>query len=195
MRGLVRSFALVLVLSPASCRSKPSPEQPPAGSASAAHASATSAPSSEDPPSPREGPRNTARLARCGWGSLKVDPGVEAPPWAIALVDIEVSHPTKGLRITALELAGGGIAAEAGERRTLRVQDGAVRFSFSAAETHELESTLPVGSSRLRAATALDRPAKAIAAHKPTHCTVVLSDSSGEELVATGPVDPAWENE
>jgi hypothetical protein len=194
MRGLVRSFTLVLALSPASCRSKPAPEQPLAESASAALASAPSAPWGADP-SPLEGPRNTARLARCGWGSLKVDPGVEAPPWAIALVDVEVLHPTKGLRVTALELGGSKIAAEAGERRTLRVQDGAVRFSFSAAETHEIESTLPVGSARLRAATALDRPAKAIAAHKPTHCSVVLTDSNGEELVAAGPLDPAWENE
>jgi hypothetical protein len=194
MRGLVGSFAVVLSLSPAGCRSKAPPEQLPSASGSAALASATPAPSSEEPALP-EGPRNTARLARCGWGSLKVEPGVEAPPWAIALVDIDVLHPTKGLQITEIELAGSGVVAESGERKTLRVQDGAVRFSFSAAETHEIGTLLPVGPSRLRAAAALDRPAKTIAAHKPTRCTVVLSEAGGQQLVASGPLDPMWENE
>ena len=193
MRGLAGSFAFLLVLSPAGCRTKPSPEKLPTGGTSAALSSATAAPSSEEPPS--EGPRNTVRLARCGWGPLKVDPGVEAPPWAIALVDIDVLHPTKGLKITEIELAGSGVVAESGERKTLRVQDGAVRFSFSAAETHEIEKVLPLGPARLRAATALDRTAKVIAQRKPTRCTVVLAEASGEQLVASGPLDPMWENE
>jgi hypothetical protein len=124
-----------------------------------------------------------------------VDPGIDAPPWAIALVDIDVLHPTKGLSVTEIELAGSGVVAESGQRKTLRVQDGAVRFSFSAAETHEIAPMLPVGQSRLRAATALDRSAKAISARKPTRCTVLLSEASGEQLVISGPLDPMWENE
>src|SRR5262245_21361133 len=103
MRGLAWSFALVLPLLPAACRTKPSPERAPIASASAALAAA---PSSEEPA--QEGPRNTVRFARCGWGPLKVDRGVDAPPWAIALVDIDVLHPTKGLSVTEIELAGSG---------------------------------------------------------------------------------------
>lgn len=194
MRGHVLSLTVVLSLSPVGCRSKPSPDQTPSGGASAAHDTETRPTASEDPPS-SEGAPNTARLARCGWGELKVDPGVEAPPWAIALVDIEVQHPTKELRITALELAGSEVVAKSGERKTLRVQDGAVRYSLAASDTHEIGAVLPVGTFRLRAASALDRPAKAILPRKPTRCTVALAEADGRELVATGPVDPAWENE
>jgi hypothetical protein len=192
------------------CRSHPENAAPGSGSttplASATPlAPGTRGPSAEEPTEPSAAPElppwttgtgAATRLARCGWGALKVDPGVEAPAWAIALVDIDAKQALKGLRVTALELStASDVVAKLGNRATLRVQEGAVRYSYTAANTREVEPALSAGTYRLRAAAALDRPRKQIAPRKPTRCSVVLTDDSGSQFVASTTADPEWENE
>jgi hypothetical protein len=122
--------------------------------------------------------------------------GADEIPWAIALVDVELPAPTRGLHVTALELSGDhGIAAKLGDRATLRVQEGALGFSYAAAGTRELGDALPAGKFRLRAAAALDHPKKHIAPQKPITCSVALTDDADRTLVASGNADPEWQNE
>jgi hypothetical protein len=138
----------------------------------------------------------TAKLIRCGWGPTSANAGAEDPPWAIALVDVELPAPSRGLRVTAMELSNDqAIAAKMGARATLRVQEGALGFSYGATGTREVGDTLPAGSFRLRAAAALDHPQKVIASQKPTVCTVAITDDADRTLVARGNADPAWQNE
>ena len=138
----------------------------------------------------------TTKLVRCGWGAVSAGAGPDALPWAIALVDVELPEATRSLRVTAIELGGErGVAAKMGDRATLRVQEGALGFSFAAAGTRELGETLAAGPSRLRAAAVLDRVSKQVAQRKPTTCSVVLTDDTGRSLVATGNADPQWQNE
>ena len=138
----------------------------------------------------------TARLARCGWGTVKAEPGEEAPPFAIALVDVDAPRAIQSLHLSALELdSGETVAAKMADRGTLRVQEGAVSYSFGAANTHEVDLVLPAGSYRLRASAALDRPKKAILPKKPTRCAAVLASDDGAQVVVRGDVDPEWHNE
>jgi hypothetical protein len=122
--------------------------------------------------------------------------GADDLPWAIALVDVELPTTVRGLHVTAMELSGDqGIAAKMGPRATLRVQDGALSFTYAATDTREVGDTLPAGTYRLRVAAALDRLKKPIASQKPTTCSVALTDDADRTLVAKGNADPEWQNE
>lgn len=117
-------------------------------------------------------------------------------PWAIALVDVELPTTARGLHVTAMELSTEhGIAAKMGPRATLRVQEGALGFSYAATDTREVGDALPAGTYRLRAAAALDRKQKAIASQKPTMCSIAITDDADRTLVAKGNADPEWQNE
>lgn len=145
--------------------------------------------------SPSHAGATTMKLARCGWGPVTATSPPDAPPWAIALVDVDLPNDVKGLHVTALELGdANGLVAKMGGRATLRFQEGAVSYSFGATETRDVAETLTAGPVRLRAAAILDRPASAMS-HKPTRCSIVLADASGELLLAHGDVDPKWTNE
>jgi hypothetical protein len=138
----------------------------------------------------------TAKLARCGWGAASTSAAPEAPPWAIALVDVDLPTDVKGLHVTALELGTEhGVVAKMGNRATLRFQEGAVSFSYGATDTHEVADTLTAGPVRLRVAAALDRPRSGLGPRMPTTCSVALTDGRGKSLVASGGVDPEWKNE
>ncbi len=118
------------------------------------------------------------------------------PPWAIALIDVVLPATVRGLHVTAMELSNDhGIAAKMGARATLRVQEGALGFSYAATGTRELGDALPAGTYRLRAAAALDHPKKHIASQKPITCSLALTDDADRTLVATGNADPEWQNE
>jgi hypothetical protein len=180
---------VVLALAPA-CRGRPKPEPAPGGSAPTSSAVPT-----EEPAAAASGSSMTARLARCGWGTVKAEPGVEAPPFAIALLDLDARSSVHGLHVSALELdTGETVVAKMADRVTLRVQEGAVSYSYGAADTHEVGSVLPAGAYRLRASAALDRPKKAILPKKPTRCAAVLA-SDDEQVVVRGNIDPEWQNE
>src|SRR5262245_26805537 len=125
MRSLGGTILAVLALAPA-CRARPKPEPGPAPSAPSA-SGATDEAVAEPAPSASS---MAARLMRCGWGSVKAEPGADAPPFAIALLDVEAPTPVKGLHVSVLELAAGdAVVAKMGGRGTVRVQEGAVSYS------------------------------------------------------------------
>jgi len=200
MRRCALVVCLPLAWAPCGCRAAEQKHAAPApGRSSSSISGAASATAIVTPtvaPGSPDGVRATAKLVRCGWGSVSADPTPDSPPWAIALVDVELPTDVKGLRITAMELgADHGVVAKMGGRATLRATDGTESFSFGAAGTHELGEALPAGPLHLRAAAALDRPRKQIATRKPTTCSLALSGEGIETLVATGNVDPEWKNE
>jgi hypothetical protein len=198
MRPSLLPFVVAFACAGPACRSEGASHSA-SGSASAAEKASPSpaesapSPTAESPPPTGS---STAKLVRCGWGPVSATAAADDPPWAIALVDVELPGPARGLHVTAMELSTDrGIAAKMGARATLRVQEGALGFSYAAADTREVGDALPAGTYRLRAAAALDRKKKAIESQKPTVCSVALTDDADRTLVARGNVDPVWQNE
>ena len=54
---------------------------------------------------PTDGGPVVARLARCGWGVANSNAAADAPPWAIALIDVEARRALAGLHVIAFELS------------------------------------------------------------------------------------------
>ena len=192
MNRLLLVVTCVLAEGPVACRAKTEAPPPQASAVTPAPVPTERAVAE----APRENAATTLKLARCGWGAAGANASADAVPWVIALLDVELPGAARGLHITAMELAGAsGIAAKMSARSSLRVQEGALGFSFSAAGTRDVGDALGAGSYRLRAAAALDRGSKAIGAQKPTTCSVALTDDSGRTLIASGNADPEWQNE
>src|SRR5262249_29469820 len=150
----VLAVALVLV----ACRSKPKAEPVAGGASERPRAATVPSGAPDDTSASGAGAGLSARFARCGWGLVKAEPGAEAPPFAIAVVDIVAPAAIRGLRVTAFELGtDADVVAKMSNRATVRVQEGASSYSFGAANPRELEALLPAGSYRVRVSAALDR--------------------------------------
>lgn len=168
-----------LAVLPAGCRRETKPAPAPAASQRGGQRSAAS----------------TARLVRCGWGSVIQGPGIDSPPWLIALIDLDVHQPLGGLAVLGAELyAEKERVTRIGGTPDIRLQEGPRTDSLGAADTEELQGgALPVGSHRLRVATRLEGELAKLQGRHPDRCRVVLTDDRGRNLVIEGKLEPPWE--
>lgn len=155
------------------------------------------APSPSEIPTPnaRRSAAATLRLVRCGWGSVSQGPGIDSPPWLIAIVDVEAHRPISGLAVLGAELyADQKRITKIGGTPGIRIQEGPPNDSLGAADTQDLQGgALPIGLHRLRVATRLEGQLADLQGRHPNRCRLVLADESSQSLVVDGTLEPVWE--